>query len=90
MGTAVTTTLYGSDEDILTNELSDVSQCLEDVDRDLSWRIDGSITKNFNDKHEAAVSNREDVYKTALDIAEASRGAFDPTVFSISDRKSVV
>lgn len=84
MGTAITTTLYGNSEDAIEANLSAVSECLASVDQDISWRMDGSMTALFNANHEAVVGDREEVYWIALDVADKSGGAFDPTVLPIS------
>ncbi len=84
MGTAITTTLYGNSEDAIEANLSAVSECLASVNQDISWRMDGSMTALFNENHEAVVGDREEVYRIALDVADKSGGAFDPTVLPIS------
>lgn len=85
MGTAITSTLYGSNSDKLAENLQLVNQCLTDVDLDISWRHEGSQVSVFNKEHYADVSGREAVYEAALDVAEQSGGAFDPTILSVSE-----
>lgn len=84
MGTAITTTLYGKNRETAEANLTAVRECLSSVDEDISWRIDGSLTSIFNMKHEASVTEREEVYHLALEVAEQSGGAFDPTVLPVS------
>lgn len=84
MGTAITTTLYGDDSSNIESGLAAVSASLDAVDKDISWRIDGSVTDIFNEQHEAVTGDREEVYRIALDVAEKSGGAFDPTILPVS------
>ena len=48
MGTAITSTLYGSNSDILEQNLASVRECLSKVDQEISWRNEGSLTDIFN------------------------------------------
>lgn len=84
MGTAITSTLYGRNKNQLEENLKLISQCLDDVDQDISWRKDGSLVSVFNQQHEVSVGDREEVFRTALEVAEDSGGSFDPTVLSVS------
>lgn len=84
MGTAITTTLYGRNSSQLEENLAAVSQSLTAVDADISWRNDGSLVSIFNQEHMADVSSRARAFEVALDVAEQSGGAFDPTVLSVS------
>ena len=85
MGTAITSTLYGSNSDILEQNLASVRECLSKVDQEISWRNEGSLTDIFNKEHSVSVGNREEVFRQALDVAKESGGAFDPTVLSVSE-----
>ncbi len=85
MGTAITSTLYGKNETVLEENLEMISHCLNTVDLDISWRQEDSLVSVFNREHEVSTGDREEVFKTALEIAAASGGAFDPTILSVSD-----
>lgn len=84
MGTVITSTLYGKDENQLKENLNRISQCLNDVDAAISWRNEGSLVSVFNQQHEVYVGEWEEVFRTALEVAAESGGAFDPTVLSVS------
>ena len=84
MGTAITSTLYGRNREDLEENLERISQCLSDVDRDISWREEDSLVDVFNRQHEVSVDSREEVFQLALEVAQESGGAFDPTVLSVS------
>lgn len=85
MGTAVTTTLYGKNSDAVTGNLEAAGTALTEVDNAISWRIEKSMTSIFNKEHEVSVAGQEEVYQLALDVAQASGGAFDPTILSVSE-----
>ena len=84
MGTAITSTLYGRNRGELEENLDRISQCLNDVDQDISWREEDSLVSIFNRQHEVSVNDREEVFQMALKVAQDSGGAFDPTVLSVS------
>lgn len=84
MGTAITSTLYGKDENQLEENLERIRRCLDEVDSDISWRKEGSMVSVFNQQHEVSVGERAEVFSTALEVAADSGGAFDPTVLSVS------
>lgn len=85
MGTVFTSTLYGSDSEELSENLEAISQSLTDVDTDISWRNEGSMVSIFNQEHEIAVTEHAKVFEVALDVAQKSQGAFDPTILSVSE-----
>ena len=85
MGTAITSTLYGRNRGRTGRKnLDRISQCLNDVDQDISWREEDSLVSVFNRQHEVSVNDREEVFQMALKVAQDSGGAFDPTVLSVS------
>lgn len=84
MGTAVTTTLYGSNSESAAENLAAVSRRLTEVDNHISWRIENSLTALFNQQHEVSLGDYEEVYQFALDVARESGGAFDPTILAVS------
>ncbi len=85
MGTSFTTTLYGSDSKVLEADLEEIRVALEQMDLDISWRNEGSLVSIFNQEHNVSVGKYERVFQVALEVAESSQGAFDPTVLSVSE-----
>ena len=85
MGTSFTSTLYGSDSDVLTENLVSIEQLLYKVDQEISWRNEGSLVYLFNAGQQVSVGEHEKVFQTALEVARKSQGAFDPTVLSVSE-----
>lgn len=85
MGTSFTSTLYGSDSDALTEDLTSIERLLNEVDAEISWRNAGSLVRIFNEEHQVSVGEHEKVFQIALDVAAQSQGAFDPTVLSVSE-----
>lgn len=85
MGTSFTSTLYGSDSEVLEENLEDICQALEKVNQDISWRNEDSLVDVFNQQHTVAVEEHAKVFEVALDVAAQSQGAFDPTVLSVSE-----
>ena len=81
MGTAVTTTVYGTDA---ANQKNAAEQELYQVDREISWRNDTSVISEFNSMHQADISSVRKVIEMALDVAAQSQGAFDPTIQPVS------
>ena len=85
MGTSFTTTLYGNNSDEMYRMLEDVRQTLEVFDADISWRNEGSLVSIFNKDKQVSVGDYEKLFQVALDVADRSHGAFDPTVLSVSE-----
>lgn len=85
MGTSFTSTLYGDDSEKLNENLTAIANVLEETDRNISWRNEGSLVHQFNISHSVSVGDYAEVFETALEVAEESHGAFDPTVLSVSD-----
>lgn len=81
MGTAVTTQVYGEDAE---NQKNAVEQELYQVDREISWRNDTSVVSDFNTYGRADISSARKVFEVAVDIAQQSQGAFDPTIQPVS------
>lgn len=85
MGTSFTSTLYGSDSEKLEENLAAIGRVLEETDQNISWRNEESLVNRFNEVHSVSVGAYAEVFETALEVAEQSKGAFDPTVLSVSD-----
>lgn len=81
MGTAVTTTVYGTDA---ADQKNAAEQELYQVDREISWRNDTSVISEFNSMHQADIASVRKVIEMALDVAAQSQGAFDPTIQPVS------
>ena len=85
MGTSFTSTLYGRNSETLGDTLENIRQVLEDVDFEISWRNEDSYISIFNQEQQTSVGEHEKVFQVALDVADQSQGAFDPTVLAVSE-----
>ena len=85
MGTSFTSTLYGKDQESLEKELISIEQLLTEIDTEISWRNEGSLVSIFNEERKVSVGEHGRLFQTALEVAEKSQGAFDPTVLSVSE-----
>ena len=85
MGTSFTSTLYGKNTETLDDTLKNISQVLADADLEISWRNEDSYISIFNQEQQTSVGEHEKVFQVALDVADQSQGAFDPTVLAVSE-----
>ena len=82
MDTVVTVTIYDGDDDVLSGAMKLCKQ----YENLLSRTIEGSDVYEINHSSGQPVQVSDDtaeLLKTALDIAEKSKGAFDPTVLPL-------
>ncbi len=85
MGTAFTATYYGMDNKLLTEMLKETDNRLTQIDEDISWRIGDSLVDRLNAEHVVDAGEYADIFSLALEIADKSSGAFDPTILSVSE-----
>lgn len=88
MGTYVTQTVYGGDTVARTSAVTAANQAVSQLNDRISWRTDGSDIQRLNssaggdpvsiDPETATVLQR------ALEVAERSKGAYDPTILPLS------
>lgn len=88
MGTYVNQTLYGGDTSTQIAAAAAANQAVADLDTLISWREDDSdIQKLNNHAGNRAVSMDPatvEVLQLALEIAEKTDGAYDPTILPLS------
>lgn len=85
MGTAFTATYYGMDVKLLDELLAETDRELTQIDKDISWRIGDSLVDRFNADHFVDAGEYVDVFSQALEVADKTSGAFDPTILSVSE-----
>ena len=85
MGSYVQQTLYGTDAEEVS---SDAAHAVTELEQLISWRVDGSDIAALNQTAgEEAVqldARTMDVLNQALSVAQATNGAYDPTVLPVS------
>jgi len=64
--------------------LAKVQSTLYAQDSMLSWRTEGSLDSQFNEKHQADMSSVSDLIELTLDVCKKSNGALDPTVLPLT------
>jgi thiamine biosynthesis lipoprotein len=88
MGTLVTQTVYGGDTSTQKAAAAAATQAVADLDSKISWREEDSDIQNLNNSDgETAISVSEEtaeILATALDLAEQTDGAYDPTILPVS------
>ena len=76
MGTICTLDIYGGEE-----ILAESQQLMNQLDRKLSWRTEGSDIWNLNQKGSGEVDeDTAEVVRQALEVSRLTGGAFDPTL----------
>lgn len=84
MGTVCTLQIYGSQE-ILT----EAAGLMNELDRKMSWRTEGSDIWTINEKGSAQVdASTAAALEAALEVSRLSGGAFDPTMGIITSKWS--
>ena len=85
MGTYVQQTIYGSQGQAAA---SAAASAISNLENHISWRVEGSDIQTLNQQAgEEPVTVSDDTFsilKLSLEVAEASGGAFDPTIYPLS------
>lgn len=85
MGTYVQQTVYGANKEDAAKGAANAVQSLENL---ISWRVETSDVARLNDAAGtdwiAIEPETADLLARALDVAERSNGAFDPTILPVS------
>lgn len=88
MGTYMQQTLYGGESDDRTQAASAAIQAVSDLQGKISWRETDSDIQTLNNSagnQEVAISeDTASILKLALELAEQTDGAYDPTVLPLS------
>ncbi|MDD5953281.1 MAG: FAD:protein FMN transferase [Oscillospiraceae bacterium] len=89
MGTYLVQTVYGgADSKSRTEAASAATSAINELEQHISWRqTDSDIQKLNNSAGKASVSLHEDtvsILETALDVAQRTEGAYDPTILPLS------
>ncbi len=88
MGTYVNQTVYGSDHDGRIAATAAANEAVTELDNQISWRKSNSAVQTLNNnagtKEVTLDSFTASVLATALDVAEKTGGAYDPTILPLS------
>lgn len=88
MGTYVNQTVYGSDHDGRVAAVAAANEAVTELDNQISWRESNSAIQTLNNnagtKEVTLDSFTASVLATALDVAEKTGGAYDPTILPLS------
>ena len=82
MGTVFT--VRGISDQSARDAVMAAESVLNNCDRQLSWRNEGSAADVFNNSHTADVSEIKDLIELSLQISKDSSGAFDMTILPLS------
>lgn len=88
MGTYIEQTLYSGDSSASTKTAAAANRAVTDLDEQISWRIEGSDIALLNDSagsHKVTIKPATaSLLQIALDVAQKTDGAFDPTILPLS------
>lgn len=88
MGTYVNQTVYGGDHEDRVAAVAAANTAVTKLDNQISWRTNNSAIQTLNNsagsKKVTLDSSTTSVLVTALDVAEKSNGAYNPTILPLS------